>query len=209
MELVISLGEWLQAHPQAAGLVFILVIAVVLAVGLPGGNVLMLSSGLLFGTLQGAALATTGAVLGAVATYLLIRTTIGDWLDRKAGKARHSVQSFVEHGNAPLLVLPRLIPVIPFFLINVGYTAAGVPLRTYALTTLVGVIPPALLFAKIGSEFRGMQELSRAGVLDVLLSPGLYVPLGLLILLMLVGWWFTHERRRGKGGEQGAVNSER
>jgi uncharacterized membrane protein YdjX (TVP38/TMEM64 family) len=189
VELVISLGEWLQAHPQAAGLVFILVIAVVLAVGLPGGNVLMLSSGLLFGTLQGAALATTGAVLGAVATYLLIRTTIGDWLDRKAGKARHSVQSFVEHGNAPLLVLPRLIPV--------------------ALTTLVGVIPPALLFAKIGSEFRGMQELSRAGVVDVLLSPGLYVPLGLLILLMLVGWWFTHERRRGKGGEQGAVNSER
>jgi uncharacterized membrane protein YdjX (TVP38/TMEM64 family) len=200
VELLISLGEWLQAHPQTAGLVFVLVIAAILAVGLPGGNVLMLSSGLLFGTLPGAALVTTGAVLGAAVTFFLVRTFIGGWLDRRAGNARDAVRSFVEHGNAPLLVLPRLIPVIPFFLINVGYTAAGVPLRTYLLTTVVGVVPPALLFAKIGSQFRGMQELSRAGVLEVLFSPGLYVPLGLLILLMLFGWWFTHERRRGRGG---------
>ncbi len=192
-ELVISLGAWLQAHPEVAGLVFVLSIAVILAIGVPGGNILMLSSGLLFGTLLGALLALTGAMLGAMATYYLVRTAFGRWLDRRAGKARLSIVSFIDHGNAPLLVLPRLIPLIPFFLINIGYAAAGVPVRSYFLTTLVGVIPPALLFAKIGSEFRNMEEISGAGVYSILLSPGLYLPLGLLIAITLVGWYFTHD----------------
>lgn len=94
-----------------------------------------------------------------------------------------------------MLVLPRLIPVIPFFAINVGLTAAGLPLRTYLWTTVVGVVPVAFLFASIGSEFRGMQDLSRAGMISLLLSPGLFVPLALLGLMTLAGWFYIRARR--------------
>ena len=56
-------------------------------------------------------------------------------------------------------------------------------------TILVGVA----LYPKIGSEFRNMEEISGAGVYSILLSPGLYLPLGLLIAVTLVGWYFTHD----------------
>ena len=194
VDLVVALGEWLQVHPQVSGLVFIVAFAAVMAVGIPGGNVLMLSSGLLFGTLTGGLLATVGASLAALAPHALIRTAFGRWLDERAGHARYSIRAFIEHGNAPLLVLPRLIPVIPFFVINVGLTAAGVPLRTYMWTTVVGVVPVAFLFASIGSGFRGMQELSQAGLLSLLLSPGLFIPLALLVLMTLAGWVFIRAR---------------
>ena len=194
LDFVVTLGEWLQVHPQVSGLVFIAAFAAIMAVGIPGGNVLMLSSGLLFGTLAGGLLATVGASLAALATHALIRTAFGRWLDERAGQARYSIRSFVQHGNAPLLILPRLIPVIPFFVINVGLTAAGVPLRTYLWTTVVGVVPVAFLFASIGSGFRGMQELSQAGVISLLLSPALFVPLALLMAMTLAGWMFIRAR---------------
>jgi uncharacterized membrane protein YdjX (TVP38/TMEM64 family) len=195
VDFIVSLGEWLQVHPQVSGVVFVFAFAAIMAVGIPGGNLLMLSSGLLFGTLIGGFLASAGAVVAAVATHALIRTAFGRWLDERAGHARNTVRSFIEQGNAPLLVLPRLIPVIPFFAINVGLTAAGLPLRTYLWTTVVGVVPVAFLFASIGSEFRGMQDLSRAGMISLLLSPGLFVPLALLGLMTLAGWFYIRARR--------------
>ncbi len=197
MEFVISLGEWLQAHPQVSAMVYVIAFAGIMAVGIPGGNVLMLSGGLLYGMLAGALLATLGAMLAAATTHWLIRTAFGRWLDERAQRAGWSFREFVNGGNSLLLVMPRLIPLIPFFAINVGLTVAGVPLRTYLWTTLVGVIPVAALFASIGSELRGMQDLSETGVLSVLLSPGVALPLAALLALTLLGWFWVRDRRRG------------
>ena len=188
METIISFSEWLQANPQLSGLVFVLVFAVILAIGVPGGNVLMLASGMLFGTVAGAMLAVAGGVLAAYLTHVLIRTAFGRWLDKRAGKTRISVRHFVESGNWLLLVIPRLIPVIPFFVINVGFTAAGVPKKSYLLSTFLGLIPIALIFAGIGSQLSTASELSGMSASGLLLSPGMYIPLGLLIGATLMGW---------------------
>lgn len=193
MEYIISFSEWLQANPQISGLVFVLVFAAILAVGIPGGNVLMLSGGLLFGTVLGGLLALAGAVLAAFTTHALIRTAFGNWLEARAHDARDSVRHFVEHGNFLLLVLPRLIPVIPFFAINVGLTIAGVPKKSYMLSTFLGVIPMAFIFSSIGSELGNTKELSGMYASKVLLSPGMYVPLALLILMTLAGWLWVRK----------------
>lgn len=194
MDFVISLVEWLQANPQLSMLVFVLAFAAILAVGVPGGNALMLSSGLLFGTWLGAALATLGAGIAALATYVLVRTAFGRWLDERAAHAHYSMNKFLAGGNGVLLVLPRLVPVIPFFVINIGMAAARVPVRTYLWTTVLGVFPVAILFSSIGSELRSMQEISRTNLLSLLLSPGLAVPLALLIVMTLAGWVFLRDR---------------
>jgi uncharacterized membrane protein YdjX (TVP38/TMEM64 family) len=193
--MAVSLGEWLMANPQVSGLVFVVAFAAIMAVGIPGGNVLMLSGGLLYGMLPGALLATLGAMLAALATHALIRTAFGRWLDERAVRTGWSLQAFVNGGNALLLVMPRLVPVVPFFAINVGLTVAGVPVRTYLWTTLAGVAPVALLFASIGSELRGIREISETGLVPLLLSPGLAVPLALLLLLTLLGWLWIRGRR--------------
>ena len=194
MDLVVSLGEWLQFHPQISGLVFVLVYAAVMAVGIPGGILFTLSAGLLFGTLPGALLAMTGAALAALATHVLIRTAFGRWLDRRANPDRYSVRSMIARGDTLLLVLPRLIPVMPYFVMNVALTAAGVPLRTYMWTTVAGILPVVFLFARIGSEFRDLQQISQASLRNVLLAPGLLIPLSLLILMTLLGWLYFKRR---------------
>ena len=157
---------------------------------------MMLASGMLFGTVMGAMLAVSGGVLAALITHVLIRTAFGRWLDARAGETRISVRHFVESGNWLLLIIPRLIPVIPFFVINVGFTAAGVPKKSYLLSTFLGLTPIALIFAGIGSQLSNASDLSGMNAARLLQTPGMYVPLALLILLTLSGWLWL--RARGK-----------
>ena len=196
MEHIISFAEWLQANPQISGLVFVLAFASILAVGIPGGNVLMIASGMLFGALSGGLLAVAGGLLAAFTTHALVRTAFGNWLDARAGKTRLSVRHFVQSGNFLLLVIPRLIPVLPFFVVNVGLTAAGVPKKSYMLSTFLGLIPIAFIFARIGSELGNASALSGMRASRLLMSPGMFIPLGLLILVTLLGWWWV--RSHGK-----------
>ncbi len=196
MEYIISFSEWLQANPQISGLVFVLAFATILAIGIPGGNVLMLSSGMLFGTLTGGLLSVTGGVLAAFTTRALVRTAFGNWLDARAGDTRISVRHFVQSGNFLLLVLPRLIPVIPFFVVNVGLTAAGVPKKSYMLSTFLGLIPIAFIFSSIGSELSNARALSGFSAISLLTSPALFVPLGLLILMTLGGWLWVRNHQK-------------
>lgn len=193
-EFVLTLGEWLQANPQLSGLVYVAAFALIMAVGVPGGNALMLSGGFLFGWWAGTLLTTVGGVLAAGLTHALVRTALGRWLEHRAAVFRDATRSFVAGGNALLLVVPRLIPLIPFFAINASLTAAGVPLRTYLWTTAVGLFPVALLICRVGSEFRDMNAIDRASIQALLLSPGLYLPLLLLIGLTVGGWWLIRRR---------------
>lgn len=188
MDYIISFIEWLQANPQLSAIAFVIAFAAILAIGIPGGNIMMLSSGMIFGTLLGGALAVTGGTLAAFTTHALIRTAFGSWLDKRAGEKRSSVRHFVQQGNFLLLVIPRFIPVLPFFVVNVGFTAAGVPKKSYMLSTFLGLIPIAFIFSSIGSEISNANALSGMRASSLLLSPGLYVPLGLLILLTLAAW---------------------
>lgn len=194
MDWVLSLAEWLELNPQLSAPIFVLAFAVIMAIGIPGGNFLMLLGGFLFGWWMGGLLATLGGVLAALATHALIRTTFGRWLDERAGNSRRWVRDFVQRGNALLLVLPRLIMVIPFFVLNVGFTASGIPLRTYLWTTALGLLPIALLVSSIGAELHGLEEISGTSVLELFTSPGLYVPLALLLGLTLLGWLLFRRR---------------
>ena len=188
MEYLVSFSEWLQANPGTSGLVFVLAVGLILAVGIPGGNALLISSGLLFGTLAGGLLALCGAMLAAIATHELIRTAFGRWLDNRARNAQSKALYFSRSGNFLLLILPRLVPLIPFFVINVGLTAAGVPRKSYLLSTFLGLLPVVFLLAAVGSQLGDVQELSGMSLLETLMTPGLYVPLAILMFMTLAGW---------------------
>jgi uncharacterized membrane protein YdjX (TVP38/TMEM64 family) len=194
VDYVIAFSDWLQQHPQISGLVFLLVFALILAIGVPGGNIMMLASGMLFGAVMGAVLSVLGGVLAAWTTHLLIRTAFGRWLDRRAGAARARVRSFVDSGNWLLLVVPRLVPVIPFFVINVGLSAAGVPRRSYLLSTFIGLAPIAALFAHIGSRVSAAHELSELDAAALLASAEMLIPLAALIAITLLGWLLFRAR---------------
>lgn len=195
MDTLYNLLAWIAAYPQLSGILFVLLTAGVLAVGLPGGNLLLLASGMLFGWLPGALLALTGLALAALVTHLAIRTAFGRWLENRAGKGGWLARQNVMQDNALLLVLPRLVPVIPFFALNALYALAGVPLRTFMWTTILGLIPPALLMARIGSQFNNLEEVSRVSLLPLLLSEQILLPLALLAVVTFCAWWLVRRQQ--------------
>jgi uncharacterized membrane protein YdjX (TVP38/TMEM64 family) len=195
MEVLISFAAWLEGHRELSGLVYVLVFAGVMTVGIPGGGILVLSAGLLFGFINGTILASTGAAISALLVHSLMRTTFGSRLDRRSGKTAE-LRAFIERGNWEVLVLVRLIPLIPFFALNVAITAIGIPRRLYIVTTMAGVIPIIAIFAWIGSGFRSLDELSSASLGKLMMSPQMLVPLVLLILVIGVASLLLRRQQR-------------
>jgi len=183
MEVFVSFVGWLESHRELSGLVYVLVFTGVMTLGIPGGNFLVLSAGLLFGFVYGTVLASIGAALSALLIYSLMRTTFGRWLDERSGKSV-DIKAFIERGNWEVLVLVRLIPLIPFFALNVALTAIGIPRRLYMLTTMVGVIPIIGILAWIGSGFRSLEELSGVSLAALMFSPQMIIPLVSLLLVI-------------------------
>jgi len=193
--------DWLKAqvaaHTGPSVAAFVLAYALVTALSIPGGAVLTILGGFLFGTWLGGAYAVVGATLGAVAVFLAARTALGDTLRRKAGGAvRRMRDGFNENALSYLLVL-RLIPIFPFWLVNLVPALVGVPLSVYVLGTVLGIVPGTFVYASLGN---GVGEILAAGErpnLGIIFQPDVLGPiLGLAILALLpVGYKMWRQRR--------------
>jgi len=130
----------------------------------PGAIALSLIGGFLFGTVPGALYAIAGATLGAAAAFLSARSIAGDWIHRRHGDSLRSFnEEIARHGPNYLLVL-RVVPILPFFLVNYLAGMTRLPLRSFLWTTSLGVTPGAFVYAfagrKIGSIDRPGEILS-------------------------------------------------
>lgn len=152
----------------AVGL-YLAVYAAATAVSLPGGTILSIAGGFLFGAALGTGAIVVGATVGATAVFLIARTALGDALRAKAGPALTKMEAgFQENALSYLLVL-RLVPLFPFFLVNLVPAFLGVRLRTYVVGTFFGIIPGAFVFAfagaGLGSVFDSAESFSPGSVL--------------------------------------------
>jgi len=172
-----------------AVLLFMAIYATSTALSLPGGAVMSIAGGFLFGTVGGTAYVVIGATAGAIVVFLIAKTALGDALRAKAGPALRRMEAgFQENALSYLLVL-RLVPLFPFFVVNIVPAFLGVPLRIYAIATFVGIIPGAFVFASVGaglgSIFDSMVEFSPSSVVTPEVITAL-VGLALLSLLPVV-----------------------
>lgn len=146
-----TLKRLVAENAALVGLAFILIYAVATAASVPGGLVLTVAGGFMFGTLQGAAYVVLGATLGATAIFLAARYAFGSLLRAKAGGVVERVIREIEGSAASYLLLMRLVPAIPFFVANVAPAFTNVSLRVYMLTTFFGIMPGTLIYAQLGS----------------------------------------------------------
>ena len=134
----------------AAGL-YVLAYVTAVAFSLPGAVFLTLTGGFLFGSVLGTLLTVTGATIGATLIFLFAKVLFGDnALDRFGAPAQKLADGIRRNAASYLLVL-RLVPLFPFFLVNLVPAFAGVPLVTYVLTTFFGIIPGTAVFTLAGS----------------------------------------------------------
>lgn len=165
---------------------FISIYAAATALSVPGATVLTVTGGFLFGNLQGTAWAVIGATIGATLVFLAARSALGDALRRRTGGwIKRLEDGFRENAFSYLLFL-RLVPLFPFFVVNLAPAFLGVRLGTYVAATFVGIIPGGFVYAQVG---HGLDSIFQAGgepdlgdifTADVIAA---FVGLGLLALL--------------------------
>lgn len=129
---------------------FVAIYVAVVALSIPGAAVLTIAGGVLFGWFAGALAAIVGATAGATIVFLIARGACGEAILRRAGPlACKLAQGFREDAFHYLLFL-RLVPVFPFWLVNLAPAVVGVRLGTFALATALGIIPGTFAFALVG-----------------------------------------------------------
>ena len=184
-----ALKAWVAENVLVAGLGFILLYAVLVAVSFPAASLVTVASGFLFGWLVGGTLTVIGATLGATILFLAARTAFGDVLRaRSKGAIARFAEGFRDDAFAYLLIL-RLTPVLPFFVVNIAPAFFDVKLGTYVVTTFLGIIPGSMVYAFLGSGLD--QALVNAGESDVsikdLVTPEMTIALVGLAALAILG----------------------
>jgi len=180
------LNGFVRAHAVAAALLFMAVYTVSTALSLPGGLVLTVAGGFLFGIVLGTLYVVAAATLGATAVFLIARYALADFFRAKAGPFMARMEAGFRENAASYMLVLRLVPLFPFFVVNIVPAFLGVSLRTYVVCTFVGIIPGTLVFilagAGLGSVFDQGGEFSLQSVLTPEIIAGL-IGLSLLSLL--------------------------
>ena len=190
-----SLGGFVAAQPFAAALAYLAAYVAVVAFSLPGGAVMTLAGGFLFGPWLGAGLAVVGATIGACLLFLAARHALAEVLERRAGPLLGRVREGLRRDGFWYLLSLRLLPVVPFWLVNLAPALAGMALSPYAAATFLGIIPATMVYAGIGAGLGQVFEAGGRPDLSVVFSPGILLPLlGLAALSLLGAWWRGRQR---------------
>jgi uncharacterized membrane protein YdjX (TVP38/TMEM64 family) len=188
-----------DAHPAEAALLFFAVYVATTALSLPGAAVLTIAGGWLFGTLWGSVVVLAAATLGASLVFLAARTAIGDLLRRKAGPFLKRMETgFRENAFNYLLVL-RLIPLFPFWLVNLVPAFLGMRLAPFVLATLIGIAPATFVYATLGDGLGELFDSGAAPDLGLLFKPKLLLPVLGLALLALAPVLYRRFGRTNRG----------
>ena len=151
-------------------LLFMAVYAVAVALSLPGGAVLTVLGGFLFGPVWGGAIAVVAASVGAIAIFLAARTSLGEPLAARAGPWLDRLRGGFQDNALSYLLFLRLVPAFPFWLVNLAPAFLGVTLRTYVIGTVVGIIPGTYAFAFVGAGLDSIIDEQRAAYESCLAS---------------------------------------
>jgi uncharacterized membrane protein YdjX (TVP38/TMEM64 family) len=181
-----ALLAWQQENYVLAALTFVSIYVLVVAFSLPGAVWMTIGGGFLFGAASAAIYVVAAATLGASAIFLAARYALGDMLRSKAGPAmRRMEDGFRENALSYLLVL-RLVPLFPFWLVNLVPAFLGVPLRTFVIGTFFGIIPGSFVYCLVGNGLGAVFDAGETPDLGIIFEPEILAPIVGLAVLSVV-----------------------
>jgi uncharacterized membrane protein YdjX (TVP38/TMEM64 family) len=168
-----------EANYTGAVVLFIALYIAVTGLSLPGATILTLAGGFLFGSLPATIFVNLGATIGATLAFLAARYVLRDWVERNFGRWLEPLQEgFAKNAFSYLMTL-RLIPLFPFFAVNLVTGLTRMNIGTYAAATALGIIPGSFVYAYAGRQLGTLNSLREIASPHVL---GAFVLLGLLAL---------------------------
>ncbi|MEH8181552.1 FAD-dependent oxidoreductase [Aeromonas allosaccharophila] len=172
-----ALAQWVDSHFVSASLLFVLIYVLSTALSLPGASLLTLGGSAVFGVAWGLLLASFASSIGATLAFLSARFLLRDWVTARFGDKLTTFHSGMAKEGAFYLLSLRLIPVFPFFLVNLLMGLTPIRVSTYYWVSQLGMLPGTFVYVLAGSE---LGQLTSTGNI---LSPGLMMALTLLGLM--------------------------
>jgi uncharacterized membrane protein YdjX (TVP38/TMEM64 family) len=146
-----ALHHAVAEHCALALLAFVAIYIAVAGLSLPGGSIVTLTGGLLFGWRVGSVAALVGATAGATIVFLIARRALSAAVSHKAGPWIEKVRDGFQRNALSYLLFLRLVPAFPFWAVNLAPALLGVRLRTFVVGTFFGIIPGTLAIASVGA----------------------------------------------------------
>lgn len=159
---------------------FILVYIVSVAFLIPIATVLTLTGGVLFGAVSGTLYVNIGATIGATLAFLFARYIMGEKVQSKYEKQLNKFNTELETNKYQYLFSLRFLPIFPFFLVNFLCGVTKLDLKSFVITTSLGIIPGSFVYTYAGSKLSSIDSLGDIFSKDILFA---FVLLGLLTLL--------------------------
>jgi len=190
---------WYSENTILAIVSYILVYAMVVALSLPGAVWVTLIGGFLLGTVKATIIVVIAATLGALGIFLIARYALADYFHAKLGDKGHKMEEgFRENALSYLLVL-RLVPLFPFWLVNLVSALFGVPVRTYLIGTFLGIIPGTAVFCSVGNGLAVVFEQGGTPDIGIIFSLPILGPLlGLSVLSLLPVFYKKYKTSKAK-----------
>lgn len=172
-----ALVAWRDSSYALAALGFIALYALVVALSIPGALWMTLTGGFLFGLWPGVLFNVAAASLGAIVIFVIARSSLGDLLRERAGPWLSRLERGFREDEASWLLMLRLVPAAPFFVANIAPALLGARLKTYVWTTVLGILPGALVYTWIGAGLGAALDRGEAPDLGILLEPYILGPI--------------------------------
>lgn len=156
-ELLLSL---VQEHFWLSAILLMVSYAICVALMIPIATLFSLAAGFMFGAFWGLLIAVLGATLGAVASFYVARFILGESLQSKYAKELERFNRELETNGYSYLFALRLLPIFPFFLINLLCGLTRIDVKTFFITTFIGIIPGGFAYTYAGSQLSAINTMS-------------------------------------------------
>lgn len=189
------LSNFVESNYILTVVIFIVVYLVSVAFLIPIATVLTLTGGFLFGAVLGTIFVNIGATIGAALAFLFARYIVGKKVQEKYGKQLEKFNSELENNKYQYLFSLRFLPVFPFFLVNFLCGVTKVDLKTFIITTSLGIIPGSFVYTYAGRQLANVNSLGDIFTKDILLA---FVLLGSLTLMPIFVKKFKNYKEKRK-----------
>lgn len=194
-----QLITWTKTHYLATVLAFMGTYILTVAIAVPGALFLTLTSGFLFGIFWGTLYVIISATIGATLLFLAVHSALGEWLSQKTTQWITKMKKGFHENAFSYLIILRLIPVFPFWAINIVSGLLKVKPKTFILATCI--IPGAFIYAMIGNSLGLIFDRNEKPDLHIVFSPEILLPLialALLLFLPIIYHQLKEKHRRKK-----------
>ncbi len=181
-------------HRLAVISAYMAIYIIVTALSLPGAAVMTLAGGAMFGFWIGVVVVSFASTIGATLACFIARFLLHDWVQNKFGEKLSAINTGIEKEGAFYLFSLRLVPIFPFFVINLVMGLTSIKLLTFYWVSQIGMLPGTMVFVNAGKELSKIESLSG------ILSPGLiisFIVLGLFPITVKKLLYF-YKKRTGK-----------